>query len=55
MIFTSTFVGQVMKFDELKELGSESAVKVCPHFPATSLVQVPVSSFDLQNSIVCVL
>jgi hypothetical protein len=29
MIVTSTFVGQVMKFDDLKELGSEPAVKVC--------------------------
>ena len=29
MIVTSTFVGQVMKFEDLKELGSESAVKVC--------------------------
>jgi hypothetical protein len=28
MIVTSTFVGQVMKFEDLKELGSESAVKV---------------------------
>ena len=29
MIVMSTFVCQVMKFDDLKELGSESAVKVC--------------------------
>ena len=29
VIVASTFVGQVMKFDDLKELGSESAVKVC--------------------------
>ena len=28
MIVTSTFVGQVMKLEDLKELGSESAVKV---------------------------
>jgi len=27
VIVASTFVGQVMKFDDLKELGSESAVK----------------------------
>lgn len=44
-----------MKFDELKELGSESAVKVRMFFPATILVQVPLSSFDLGNSIACVL
>ena len=33
MIVTSTFVVQVMKFEDLKELGSESAVKVYAPLP----------------------
>jgi hypothetical protein len=39
MIVTSTFVGQVMKFEDLKELGSESAVKVYAPPPKDILVK----------------
>ena len=38
MIVTSTFVGQVMKFEDLKELGSKSAVKVYTPSPRTFLL-----------------
>jgi len=44
MIVTSTFVGQVMKFEDLKELGSESAVKVIL-LPQGHSCQVPILSF----------
>ena len=55
MIVMSTFVCQVMKFDDLKELGSESAVKVC----VPALNNCPCSSacveFRPQKSNSCVL
>ena len=38
MIVTTTFVGQVMKFEDLKELGSKSAVKVYTPSPRTFLL-----------------
>ena len=52
MIVMSTFVCQVMKFDDLKELGSESAVKVCvPALNNRHFFQVLVLSFGLRNPI----
>ena len=48
MIVTSTFVGQVMKFEDLKELGSESAVKVYAPTPWTFLLSACLS-FDLNS------
>ena len=52
MIVASTSVGQVMKFEDLKELGSESAVKVCvPALNNRHFFQVLVLSFGLRNPI----